>query len=314
MTKAPQRSRVVCDEHNRAPLVTHLEEHVEALLLECRISDRENLVDQQDVCVDLNRYREGQPDVHARGVVLELQVLELAQFSEVDHRVVAGPSSRGERPSMIALMHHVVPRGQIDVEANAELDERRQPAVIRSVHVDAVDARRCTSAACSCRCRCARDAEELPLRDLKRDVAGPTGTSVVHAAHGMQSALLERLHALLWQSKRLADRIDYDRWGCWALPAMRRRLPTVDRSPRGRKRLDNISRAERTVRDTLDSSDRRPLRALPMNHDQAIAVEIAGYLSSAVGVGEAARLYTCALRAAGARCKRETCRFRAATV
>ncbi len=37
-----------------------------------------------------------------------------------------------------------------------------------------------------------------------------------------------------------------------------------------------------------------------MNHDQAIAVEIAGYLSSAVGVGEAARLYTCALRAAGA--------------
>ena len=70
------------------PLVAHIVEDVEALLLEGGVADGEHLVDQQDVGVDLDRDRERQADVHARGVVLELEVLELAQLGEVDHRLV----------------------------------------------------------------------------------------------------------------------------------------------------------------------------------------------------------------------------------
>ena len=67
------------------PAVAHLVEHVEALLLEGRVADGQHLVDQQDVRVDLDRHRERQPDVHAGGVVLELEVLELLELGELDH-------------------------------------------------------------------------------------------------------------------------------------------------------------------------------------------------------------------------------------
>ena len=60
------------DEHDRSPLVAQPIEDVEALLLEGGVADREHLVDQQDVGVHLDRHREGQTHVHARGVVLEL--------------------------------------------------------------------------------------------------------------------------------------------------------------------------------------------------------------------------------------------------
>ncbi len=104
VAEAVQRTHVVGYEHDRAPLVAHAVEDVEALLREGGVADREHLVDEQDVGVDLDRDREGQPHVHARGVVLELQLLELAQFGEVDHRVVARRrASRGERPIMIPL-------------------------------------------------------------------------------------------------------------------------------------------------------------------------------------------------------------------
>ena len=89
VAEAVQRAHVVGDEHDRAPFVAHLVEDVEALLLEGGVADREHLVDEQDVGVDLDRDREGEAHVHPRGVVLELQLLELAQFGEVDDGVVA---------------------------------------------------------------------------------------------------------------------------------------------------------------------------------------------------------------------------------
>ena len=85
------------DEHDRAPFVAHAVEHVEALLLEGGVADGEHLVDQQDVRVDLDRDREGEAHVHAGGVVLELQVLELLELGELDHALVARARlARGE--------------------------------------------------------------------------------------------------------------------------------------------------------------------------------------------------------------------------
>ncbi len=70
-------------------------EDVRALLLEGGVADGQHLVDQQDVGVGLDHHREGEADQHPRGVVLQLQVDELLELGELEHRVqpVAAPPS-----------------------------------------------------------------------------------------------------------------------------------------------------------------------------------------------------------------------------
>ena len=51
------------------------------------VSDRQHLVDEHDVGVRLHHDRERESDHHPRGVVLELEIDEFAQFGELDHRV-----------------------------------------------------------------------------------------------------------------------------------------------------------------------------------------------------------------------------------
>ena len=87
--RSADRRHVVRDEQDRAALVAQAVELVEALLLEGGVADREHLVDQQHVGVDLDHHREREPHVHARRVVLELEVLELAQLGELDDALVA---------------------------------------------------------------------------------------------------------------------------------------------------------------------------------------------------------------------------------
>ena len=82
------RAHVVRDEDDRPAAVAQVVEDVVALLLEGGVADRKHLVDHQDVGVDLDRHRERQAHVHTRGVVLELEVLELLKLSELDDALV----------------------------------------------------------------------------------------------------------------------------------------------------------------------------------------------------------------------------------
>ena len=119
MAEAVERAHVVGYEHDRASAVAHLVEDVKALLLEGGVADGQDLVDEQNLGVDLDRDGEGEPDVHAGGVVLELELLELAQLGEVDHGVIAGAGlARGEAHHD-PVEDHVVARGQVWVEADA---------------------------------------------------------------------------------------------------------------------------------------------------------------------------------------------------
>ena len=94
---------VVGDQDDRPPLVVQFAEHVEALLLERGVADRQHLVDEQDVGVDLRHQREPEPDQHPRGVVLQLQVGELPELGEVDDLVQ--PAARLARRE---AHHHAV--------------------------------------------------------------------------------------------------------------------------------------------------------------------------------------------------------------
>ena len=73
------------------PASPEVGELVHALLLERRVADGEDLVDQQDVGVDVDRDREAEPDVHAGRVVLHRLVDELLDAGEVDDLVELAP-------------------------------------------------------------------------------------------------------------------------------------------------------------------------------------------------------------------------------
>ena len=69
----------VGDEEDRAALALELLDPVDALALERLVADRQHLVDEQDVGLDVDGDREAEPGVHARRVVLDLVVDELAR-------------------------------------------------------------------------------------------------------------------------------------------------------------------------------------------------------------------------------------------
>ena len=83
------------DQQKCPALVAQAVELVEALLLESRIADREYLVHEQDVGVDLDHHRKGEPHVHAGRVVLQLEVDEFLELREFDDPLEALPSLRG---------------------------------------------------------------------------------------------------------------------------------------------------------------------------------------------------------------------------
>ena len=89
------RVHLVGHQHDRAALVAELDELLEAALLEADVADGEDLVDDQQARVDVDRHRERQPHVHARRVGLHRCVDEAGQPGEVDDVV----ESRGDVPA-----------------------------------------------------------------------------------------------------------------------------------------------------------------------------------------------------------------------
>ena len=89
VAEALHRTHVVGHEQDRAALALESLELVEALLLEAGVPDRQHLVDQQDLRVDLDRHREGEAHVHPRGVVLQAHVEEVLELREGDDVVEA---------------------------------------------------------------------------------------------------------------------------------------------------------------------------------------------------------------------------------
>ncbi len=192
MAEAVERAHVVSHEHDRSALVAHRVEDVEALLCEGGVANRKHLIDEQDLRVDLDRDGERQAHVHARRVVLELELLELAQFGEVDHRVIAGARLARREAHHDAVEHHVVARGQILVEADPELDEGRQapvhpdPPAVHTVDAGQALQQRALAAAVA-----PRDAEELAPPHIEGNVVECLEGLVPALPQRVQSALLE---------------------------------------------------------------------------------------------------------------------------
>ena len=76
--------RIVGDEHDRSATLLELEDLAEALALELLVADREHLVEQQHVDLEVRGDREAEPHVHARGVRSHGDVDEPLELRERD--------------------------------------------------------------------------------------------------------------------------------------------------------------------------------------------------------------------------------------
>ena len=151
-----QGGQVVADQDDGAPLALVVGEDIETLLLEARVAHREHLVHQQDVRVGLDRDREGQAHRHARGEVLDLLVGEILELRKLEDVVDAPGQLLARDAEDGATEEDVLARRQLRVEANAELEERRDAAASRPVPSSGRRSASRSSAGCSCRIRSGR--------------------------------------------------------------------------------------------------------------------------------------------------------------
>ena len=136
------------------------------------VADGEHLVDQHDVGVGLDHDREGEPDQHPGRVVLELEVDELLELGELEHGVEPAARLAQREAHQHAVEHAVLARGELGVEAHAELDERGDPA--RPSGRGRRRRGRCSrgsSAGCSCRSRCGRRSRRTRPRWTSKEMS-----------------------------------------------------------------------------------------------------------------------------------------------
>ena len=162
-----------------------------------RVADGEHLVYEQDVRVGFDEDGEAEPDPHARGVVLELQLGELAELGELDHAVGAHPGLLRGEPHHHAVEQDVVAGRELRVEADAQLDEGGDPPGDPDrAAVGGVDAREQLQERRLAGAVAAGDAEELARPDVERDVVEGAELPVLDGAKRVQDPLLEGLHAV----------------------------------------------------------------------------------------------------------------------
>ena len=94
--------QIVADEQHRAALVAHVAHPAETPVAEMQVADRQHLVDDQDLRLEMRGDRERQPHVHAARVVLHRRVDELLELGERDDLVELAAD-------LVAVMPRIAP-------------------------------------------------------------------------------------------------------------------------------------------------------------------------------------------------------------
>ena len=161
---------VVRHDQDGAAGLLDLVEPVHALALERRVADREDLVDDQDLRIEMHGDGEREPGIHAAGIGLHRPLEILADVGEA-HDVVELALDLGfVHAEQLAVDHQIVVAAELGVEAGAKLDQRRDAAI----DLDAAG-RRLQGAGNDLQQRrlagavAADDADRLPLAHLEID-------------------------------------------------------------------------------------------------------------------------------------------------
>ena len=122
------RCRIVRDEDNRAAPLLELEDLAEALALKLLVADREDLVQQQDVGIDVRRNREPEAHVHPDEYVRTGRSMNSSSSGEGDDLVQLLAHVSALEAVDRAVEEDVLAAGQVGVETRAELEQRARPA------------------------------------------------------------------------------------------------------------------------------------------------------------------------------------------
>ena len=119
-----ERHQVVAHVEDRAALVGRDRLHLlKALGLETGVADRQDLVDDEDLGVEVRGHREREAHPHAARVPLDRRLEELVHLGEV-HDLLEPAVDRGARhPEDRAVHVHVLEPGQLGVEPGADFEQ-----------------------------------------------------------------------------------------------------------------------------------------------------------------------------------------------
>ena len=122
-------AEIVRDQDDGAAVVAKLHELLEAALLERHVAHGQNLVDDEQAWIDVDRNSEGQTHVHARGVRLDRRVDEALEAGELDNlleplRDLAPCHSENRR-----VQKDVLATGELGMKAGTEFEQRRHALV-----------------------------------------------------------------------------------------------------------------------------------------------------------------------------------------
>ena len=118
----------VADVEDRGAVAADLLHLGHALLLERPVPHREHLVGEEHVGIDVDGDREAQPRVHARGVVRDRRVHELADVGELDDGVELALGLGLAHPEDRPVEEEVLAPGQLRVETGPGGDQPGDPA------------------------------------------------------------------------------------------------------------------------------------------------------------------------------------------
>ena len=105
----------------------------EAALLELGVADREHLVDEQDLRLEMRGDREREAHVHSARVALHRRVDEPSDAGELDDLVELARDLAPPHPEDRAVQEDVLAPGQLRVEAGADLEQAADaPADLRA--------------------------------------------------------------------------------------------------------------------------------------------------------------------------------------
>ena len=224
----------VRDEQDRAPFALEALHPLETLALERLVTDREHLVDEEDVGIDVHGDREPEPDVHTRRVVPHLHVDELLEPANATISSNTELMSRFERPRIEAFMKmfsRPVSSGWKPAPSSSNAASRpRDDLTLVGLEDpgDALEQRRLARPVVT------EDPDRRALLDLDVDVV-ERDEVLERDAPEVDHPLLQRRVVLVVEAEVLRDVTDLDRGG--HLPrAPRRSSLRCDRTPRSRSR------------------------------------------------------------------------------
>ncbi len=119
----------MADKNNCTTALGHILHLAEAALLELNVSNRQDFVDEKDLCVEMGGHGKRQAEVHTRGISFDRRVNELFDPGEGDDVIEPRPDLFSFHSENRTIEKHVLSTGQFGMKTRAHLKQRTDPAI-----------------------------------------------------------------------------------------------------------------------------------------------------------------------------------------